>query len=159
MKLAEISLKPVLHVASRMREMDRQEIFATRWSHDPHVIAELIDKANPPGFVALADDGEPVCVVGAHEMWPGVFSVFMFATDRWKEVSFDTTKAVKRILIPAVMSDTFVRGECKSLSTHEEAHRWLEVLGASKESEHPCYGKNGETFFTYSWTRQPAKTN
>ena len=159
MRIADLTFDSVKHVAINMRSKDREEIFATRWSEDPEVVAEMIETLKPIGFVALADDGEPVCVLGAYEMWPKVLSVFMFATDRWNEVSIGTTKAVKRTLIPYALSEKFIRAECKSLSTHEDAHRWLESLGASKESEHPCYGKNGETFFTYSWTYPPAKTN
>jgi len=159
MILADITADRVKHVAVNMRAKDREEIFATRWSEDPENLAEILASVGPIGVVVQADDGEPVCVVGAHEMWPGVFSVFMFATDRWGEVSFDTTKFVVKQMVPSIMSGQFVRAECKSISTHEEAHRWLETLGAYKESEHPCYGKNGETFFTYSWTKQPTKTN
>lgn len=159
MTLENITLERVMHVAVNMREKDREEIFATRWDDDPESVAKSLVALDPIGFVVTADDGEPISVFGVHEMWPGVFSVFMFATDRWNEVSFSVTKFVMRHMIPSVMSGNFVRAECKSLSTHEQAHKWLEMLGAYKESESPCFGKNGESFFTYSWTKQPAKTN
>lgn len=159
MTLADITVDLVKHVALNMRAMDREEIFATRWTEDPENIAEVLASRDPIGFVVLADDGEPVSVFGVHQMWPGVFSVFMFATDRWNEVSFAMTKFVIRDMIPSLMSGHWVRAECRSLSTHEQAHRWLEMLGAYKESESLCYGKNGETFFTYCWTKQAAKTH
>lgn len=159
MILADLTIDAVKHVAVNMRARDREEIFATRWDDDPEMVAKTLVSLNPAGFVVQADDGEPVSVFGVYEMWPGVFSVFMFATDRWEEVAFSMTKFVMRELIPSIMSGNFVRAECKTLSTHDQAHRWLETLGAYKESEHPCYGKNGETFFTYCWTKQPTKTN
>jgi hypothetical protein len=159
MKLEEITLDRVRHVTENMRAKDREEIYATRWADDSEDLAQSVIACRPMGFVAAADDGEAVAVFGVHQMWPGVYSVFMFATDRWQDVSLSVTKFALRIMIPSVMSDGFVRAECRSLSTHDQAHRWLEMLGAYKESEHRCYGKNGETFFTYSWTKQPTKTN
>lgn len=159
MHLTEISQEAVGHVARNMRQRDKDEIYATRWSDDPDALAKAVVSCDPFALVACSDDKEPVCVFGVHEMWPGVFSVFMFATDRWDEVSLSVTKHALRIMIPCVMSEGFVRAECRSLSTHTQAHEWLELLGASKESEHACYGKNGETFFTYCWTKPPSKTH
>jgi hypothetical protein len=159
MTLADITLERVSHVTARMRQADKDEIYATRWDDDPERLAKTVVSFDPTGFVVLADDGEPVSVFGVYQMWPGVFSVFMFATDRWNEVSVGMTKFVMRDMIPSVMSGAFVRAECRSLSTHTQAHRWLEMLGAYKESEQLCFGKNGETFFTYVWTKQPTKTN
>jgi hypothetical protein len=159
MKLDTLSLESVGHVARNMRQRDKDEIYATRWNEDPESLAKAVVSCDPFALVACSDDGEPVCVFGVHEMWPGVFSVFMFATDRWNEVSLSVTKHALRFMIPCVMSERFVRAECRSMSTHTQAHRWLETLGAYKESEHACYGKNGETFFTYVWTKQPTKTN
>jgi len=159
MNLITLSQEAVAHVAANMRQRDKDEIYATRWSEDPEALAQSVVSCKPFAFVACADDDEPVCVFGVYEMWPGVFSVFMFATDRWDEVSLSVTRYAMKTMIPCVMSEGFVRAECRSLSTHEQAHRWLEMLGAYKESEHRCFGKNGETFFTYSWTKQPTKTN
>ena len=42
------------------------------------------------------------------------------------------------------------RVECKSMEGHTEAHAWLEALGLQREAEHPLYGMNGETFYTYA---------
>lgn len=46
------------------------------------------------------------------------------------------------------------RVEARSISTHTKAHQWLTSLGARCECELDCYGKNGESFRLFAWTRK-----
>lgn len=96
-------------------------------------------------------DGAPVAVIGALETWPTVWSVWMFATDRWPEVAVDATRFARRRLAPALLELGLRRAECRSSATHHAAHRWLAHLGARREAEYPDYGRNGETFIGFIW--------
>ena len=147
------------YVVNNMRQKDKEEIFATRWSEEPAELTRSILNSGEFSFVGHADDGEPVVCAGAVPMWPGVWSVWMFATDRFNEIALSTTRFAKQVFFPALTGAGWHRLECHSLDKHYIAHKWLESLGAYKESEKKSYGKNGEGFFVYCWTKQPSTTH
>jgi RimJ/RimL family protein N-acetyltransferase len=152
MDLEPITLDAARYVATFMRDADRGEIFAGRWRTDPNQLAVDCTAIGDFGWVAKKN-GTPIAVVGAVPVHPGVWSVFMFATDDFRQISISLTKFVKRVMIPALVQSGAHRAECKSMEGHEEAHRWLELLGAEREATHPEYGRNRETFHTYVWRR------
>jgi hypothetical protein len=158
MKPTELYPEGVHHVVHNMRAKDREEVYATQWTDDPWAFANMILRAGEYGFVGHADDGEPVVIAGAVPMWDGVWSVWMLATDRFDEVALSAHRFAKRVFFPSLDAAGWHRLECRSLSTHETAHRWLERLGAYKESEATNYGRHGESFFVYCWTKKPAGT-
>jgi hypothetical protein len=152
MKLAYLNESDLLYVADNMRDIDKVEVYATRWDNDPATLVDNILANGKFGFIAANDEGVPVAAFGAVPMWPGVWQVWMFATDRWPEVSLGVTKYIKRIMIPSVKATDWHRAECRSVEGHVVAHRWLEMLGATRESSLPFFGKNKDTFHVYSWT-------
>lgn len=158
MKATELYPEGVHHVVERMRAKDREEIFATQWTDDQFTFANQVLRCGDFGFVLHAVDGEPVVCLGAVPMWAGVWSVWMFATDRFDEIALSTHRFAKKTFFPALDQGGWHRLECRSLGTHEVAHRWLEALGAYKESEATKYGKAGESFIVYCWTKEPANT-
>jgi hypothetical protein len=158
MKVTELYQEGVRHVVHNMRAKDKEEIYATQWNDDPTSFSNQVLLSGDFGFVLHADDGEPVVCCGAVPVWAGVWSVWMFATDRFDEIAMSVHKFGRRVFFPSLDAAGWHRLECRSLATHEIAHRWLEVLGAYKESETANYGKNGEAFMVYCWTKPPAKT-
>lgn len=158
MKRTELYPEGVQHVAHKMREKDRREIFATQWSDDPWAFANAVLRVGDFGYVIHTDDGEPVVCGGAVPMWDGVWSVWMFATDRFDEVALSTHRFAKKVFFPALDMAGWHRLECRSLASHTIAHKWLESLGAYKESEVTNYGKHGERFFVYCWTKPITNT-
>ncbi len=153
MRRLPVSYNDVLYVVQRMREADRREIYATRWANDPVAVATDVMSSGPFGWVCGID--RPIAAIGALSMWPGVWSVWMFATDEFRKIGLPMTRFVKNDMIPAVASTGAHRAECKSLADHFEAHAWLELLGARREypEPHRGYGRGGEDFYTYIWTR------
>lgn len=153
MILQDVTADGALHVAAGMRDADYREIFATRWNDD--LVDLTVDCLNARRFswIACADDGTPVAVVGAWPTHPGVWQVYFFTTDRWSQISLSLTRWIRRVMIPALRNAGAHRAECKSLSSHTEAHRWLEFLGASQEATLRGYGKDGEDFLLFVWTR------
>lgn len=159
MYFSQINAKDVSIIAENLRLSDKNEVFATRWTENGDDLAEAILSYGDFGWVAYADDGTPVSAFGAVPLWNGVWSVWMFATDRWPEVSISVTRFIKKIMTPALEEAGYHRAECRSLAANTTSHRWLEMLGASKESELINYGRNGETFFTFSWIRPVTRTH
>ncbi|WP_320500933.1 hypothetical protein [Dongia rigui] len=139
----------LLSVAAGMRAPDRHEIFATRFDEDVAALVADLAEGHPVGAVMAAADGTPVAVLGGTEMWPGLWSLWMFATDRWPEVARAATRFAKRELWPALLALGLRRGECRSAAQHTMAHRWIRHLGGVQESIHPAFGKGGETFIGF----------
>jgi hypothetical protein len=149
MEVRPLTCKDLQKVATAMRAPDRHEIFATRFDDDIAALVEDLLAGDPVGAVIAADDGMPVAVIGATEMWPGLWSMWMFATDRWPEVARAATRFAKRDMWPALLALGLRRGECRSAAQHEMAHRWIRHLGGVQESIHPAFGKGGETFIGF----------
>lgn len=149
----------VRRVAMNMRAMDRAEIYATRWREDPADVARDSVLLSRFGFVCASDrDGEPISAIGAAELWPTMWSVWMFATDRWPEVALAATRLVRRVLVPQLLEAGARRAECRALASHRQAHRWLKLLGARREFRVRDFGKNGEDFVSFVWRREDVCT-
>lgn len=149
MTLDRLDYNGVYSVAENMREWDRREIYATRWNEDPADLATDAMRAFEFGW--LASGGEtPIAVIGGIPMHPGVWSVFMFATPEFHKIRVAMTRFALRQLKP-VLTNVAHRIECRSMEGHEDAQNWLELIGFSRESSIPKYGKNGETFHLYAW--------
>lgn len=133
-----------------LREWDRREIFATRWSDDPDDLAMAALQLPEVAWVAWRD-GEPVAAIGAMPAHPTMWSPWCFGTDRFGQVGLLLTRLARRVIIPVMAAAApRVRAEVKSLDGHLDAQRWLErTFGARREATHHGYGKGGETFHTY----------
>lgn len=150
--IKQSDLCDLLYVAANMRQSDRKEIYATRWREEPADVAICALQSAPFCYTAF-HNGEPVAAVGAFPKHPGVWSVWFFATDKWDTVSISVTKFIKRVIIPSLVQIGAHRAECDSIEGHDDAHLWLEFLGAKREHSKPLYGKNRETFHCYKWER------
>lgn len=148
--------KGMIHIAQNMRAPDREEIFATRWDDDPVSLALDSCAITEMSWMALLDD-EPVAAIGATPLWPRCWSVWAFGTDKWDNVVLTLTKHVSRFMFPAITA-IGLRAQCFTLSTHTQAHRWLEFCGMDREATLPNFGKNGETFYLYAWRRDTGRT-
>jgi hypothetical protein len=138
-------------VCANLRESDRREINALHWDEDPDRLVRSVLYCPDAAWLAWIDS-RPVAAVGATPMWPGVWSVWAFGTDEFRQVGLLLTKHVRRFIIPMIQRASGHRAECKTIEGHHEAHRWLESFGLQREGTHPGYGRNGETFHTYART-------
>ncbi len=152
----KLDAENILHVCRNMRDLDREEVFAVSFAETDEELADnLLRIIGSFSFCMCTDDGEPTVLIGAVEGWPGFWSFWMIATPRFPEIYTDLTKWAFRGMLRTLFDDLGLRrGEAQSLVSHETAHRWMERLGAVREGYHPQYGKNGEDFVTYVWTRE-----
>lgn len=144
-----------LSVARNLRERDREELFATSWTDTAEEVAERAAAAGAMRWVACLD-GEPVALIGVTPRWPKVWQAWAFGTDHWPRVVLSLTRHARRFMLPAVFHSGAIRVECYALESHTDARRWLVALGAQAERTLPDWGKQGETFVVYRWTRQVA---
>ncbi len=145
------------YVAINMRDWDRREIFATLRVTQPVDFAELTMRVSDLAWIVYRDN-EPVIAFGAGEMWSGVWNVWAFGTDKFPKAGLSATRFMRKV-IPEIMDERSIhRIECKSMEGHTEAHKWLNALGLYRESEHPGFGKNRETFYTYARLQRAEKS-
>lgn len=142
-----LDIEALRHICANLREWDERECMATQFGDDRE---NLVRSAlYTPDTAWLAWDGLiPVATIGATPLWPGVWGMWCFGTDRFRRVGGLLTKHVKRFMIPMLLGAAH-RAEAKVLDGHEESQRWLTSFGLTREATHPGYGRNGETFHTY----------
>lgn len=155
-KLVSIGEAPfidVCYVTQHMREADAAEVHARRWDSDADSLAAEVTTAwGRFGWVVYNDD-EPIAILGATQLWPGVWSAWMVATDSFPKVGLFVTRFVRKRMIPLLREDGAHRCDALSAIGHRWAHKWLEKLGARKETVLKDYGKNREDFIVYRWHR------
>lgn len=140
----------VSYVCRNMRDADRRELFACRFDEDPdRLTMDVLQRWTIAWVVGLE---RPIAVLGGVEMWPGLWSVGMFATDEFGQIGSQLTRWLRRRMIPVAREAGARRLEARSIEGHDEAHRWLLKLGAERD-EKPLtnWGKGGETFFNFVW--------
>lgn len=151
LRLVEPNIADVAYVCRNVREEDAREIFATRFDDSRDRLAMDVMQRWSVAWVAWGDTA-PIAVIGAVELWPGMWSAGMFATDDFRQIGLGLTRWVKRRMIPTLRELGMRRAEAKSIDGHDTAHAWLESLGACREGvPHRDYGRGGETFYTYVW--------
>ena len=162
MVLEDLNYEGLLYIVQNMRAKDREEVFATGYrfdadsgmTEDEFMARMSYDAGTKRGIAFLAyRDGEPIAVIGMSMMWPGVASVWMYSTDSWPLVALPLTRWAKKNMISLMESAAIHRAQCWSLSGHDVAHRWLKMLGASEECVVPGYGRDGETFHLFGWSK------
>jgi hypothetical protein len=153
MQLRPINHKDMTYIAENMRAADRREIFATRAAED---IGRLVDdcmafSAQNSAYATIACLERPIAVIGAAEVWPGVYDVWSFGTNEFKRVGFAMTKWVRKVLIPSLVKVGAHRVHCRSIEGHVEAHEWLKMLGAEPMHTLKAWGKGREDFLLFEW--------
>ena len=146
----------MLTIARNLRERDREELMATRYGDDPADVAR--DACNSGAFRwAAYVDGRPVAAIGAFPRWPRVWSAWAYGTDEWPKVVRLVTRHARNFMMPAVYNSGALRMDALSMESHHDARAWLEYLGAEPLNVLANWGKNGETFVSYVWTRKQTR--
>lgn len=153
---AEPPFEDMLLIAQNMRARDKEEIYATRYGDDPADVARDATLTGAFRWGAYLD-GVPVAAIGAFPRWPRVWTAWAYGTEDWPKVALSMTKHARRFMLPAIYNSGAIRMDAMALASHTDARAWLASLGATPEKELDNYGKNGQTFVSYVWTRKAAK--
>ena len=146
----------IFTVAQKMRDKDFNEISSLLYVDDRDELAfNLSNKISNFETVYVVGDTEPVAIVSYIPVRPGVWSLGMFATDKFKSVGLYLTKRIIRDIIPVLDRAKAHRVEAFSIDGYDEVHDWLDFLGLQEECTLSKYGKNGEDFKVFSWVRSP----
>jgi hypothetical protein len=143
-------LGAIKHIIQKCRARDRAEIEAL------YGLQLTLDSApqwaSSACLVKIFDyNNEPVAFVAAHAHTHTVCTLSMIATEDWRHVAASVIKWAKRSAMPALYLQGFKRAECRSISGHPEAFRFLTHLGFVCECTVPGYGRNGEEFLQFAF--------
>lgn len=139
----------LLYICERLRTQDRLEVFATRWDDDPAQLATQLFYGDGLIWCLGTDDREPTFLVGAMELWPGMWAPWAMGTRRTHQIALAATRLVCKEMIPQMKAKGFRRAECRAAIKNTIACEWLERLGGIRESVNERMGREGETFVTY----------
>jgi hypothetical protein len=140
-------------VARRMRNHDFEEIAALSAYSTREEMAQHfgVNYGHHPDVIVFSNDKEPVAVGALVQGRPNVATCLFFATDAFSSIGADVTRFVRQRLFPGYREKGVHRIEAISIAGYDDMHRWLGVLGLTKEADLAGYGRNGEAFVQFSW--------
>lgn len=149
--LVEPTPAKLLHIAQRLRDLDRRECMALLWTDDEVDIARHAFEWGQPSWIACARDGEPVYAFGLVPQRPGCWGCWGFGTERWPEVARMVSRHLKRHVMPGIRETGAHRVELLCLADKLAAHKWLRWLDARECIDLPSFGRNREDFKLFVW--------
>jgi hypothetical protein len=145
------NLRDLAYIAANMRPADRAEVECQLDRWDATAIAAM----SLQGYAYTVElDGNPEAAFGAGQVRQGYWIAWSWGTRKLWRCLPAMIDYIEHDLQPRVYADGARRVEARALSSHSLAHRFLERIGGHRRCDLPAYGKNGEDFVLYDWTRE-----
>lgn len=142
------------HMLANLRAHDRREILAQRWNDDLGALADYVMVlACNPLWQVFHVEGEPVGMIGATLIRPGVVMLCGFGTTRWRQVIRPLTRYVLDEMMPKVLDSGVHRAEAYVMAENKMNLKWIMSLGGEIEGYLRGYGRDGEDFVVLGWRR------
>lgn len=155
MRVEATTPENVRFVAEHMRDSDFREFSAVSHARTRQQLADVMVDLygeHPGGMCAYGAEG-PIAIGALIEGRPNVMTLMFFATEAMADIAIPLTRFIRKTLFPRYREEGVHRIECISIDGHDEAHRWIEILGLKREAEFPGYGKHGEGFHQFAWVK------
>ena len=152
--LTEFNEHALEFVVLNMRERDRVEIFNMRPHDSPLQLVQEIKIASTGHrrTMAWSDRTKRPAAFGAFtESWPGLWDVWMFGTDDFKDCAVEMLRWFRREANDVLQHCKGHRLQCDSRFDHDEAHKMIKALGAIEEVRLRRYGKDGSDYIRFVW--------
>ncbi|MER9596362.1 hypothetical protein [Mesorhizobium sp. M0244] len=150
LRIIPATLRDLSYIAANLRPEDRAEIDCQFDDWSPALLALTALQ----GFAYVAElNGNAEAGFGAAEQRGGLWIAWSWGTRRMTRCVPGITEFFHAVLGPEVAARGAWRVEARALATNELALRWLARLGATQRCRLPGYGRNGEDFLLYDWTR------
>ncbi|MBL8578094.1 MAG: hypothetical protein JNK47_12775 [Mesorhizobium sp.] len=145
------NFRDLSYIAANLRKEDFAEIDCQVDGWTPEALA----LSAMQGFSYVAElDGNPEVAFGACEQRRGLWTAWSWGTPRLKRCIPRVTQFFFAVLGPAVAERGAWRVEARPIADNPVALAWLRKLGATERCLLPGYGKNGEDFILFDWTRE-----
>ncbi len=143
----------ILDVARNMRESDLREFSAMLPVDGREPVAQEVLRRHAAydDTICASLAGIPVAIGAVRVFRPNVATLFFLATGQFRQIAMPLTRFIRQRLFPEIRAAGVHRIECVSIDGHEQAHRWIKILGLRHEAVCKGYGKNGETFHQFAW--------
>ena len=151
-----------LHICQNMRDLDVDEIFATRYDDcAPWALFHDLQAAAPGCAwfeIARPETSTlPIALFGVSPQSPGTGAAFLIGTRQLRLAHARQIAArIREVIIPALLRAGLHRVEAHSLASYRWAHRFMRSAGAQSEGIRHNMGKAGEDFETFVWLKPPA---
>lgn len=153
--LTEFNLGSFEYICLNMREVDRVEVFGMLHNESPlqlaYEYAHVIRNKGRSRIGWSDRTGKPAAFGALTEDWPGMWSVWMFGTDDFKDCAADLIRWFRREAADILTVCNGRRLQCDSRFDHAEAHKMLKALGAVEEVRLRSYGKDGADYIRFVW--------
>lgn len=146
MKIEPLTFADALHIAARLREVDRRECACQSYDASADAIASRCMHDINSKWLIRAADGEPVAMLGISHLHAGLGEAWLLATDRWQEVALSGTKLA--IWLREALN--LRRIQVHTAAFHTQSHAWLALIGFAREATLRGYGSGGEDFYLMS---------
>lgn len=150
--IEKATAEQIYDVALNMRVRDFDEFIATSQFDTREELASDLARryGGRDDVLCVSVDDEPICIGGAIQTWPGVFTLLLFATPEFRRIGLETTRFITRELFPGVEAAGGHRIQAVSLDGYSEVHAWLTALGLQREGTLHRFGKNGEDYAQFA---------
>jgi hypothetical protein len=145
------NIRDLSYIAVNLRPEDRAEIDCQLDDWTPTMLA--LHAMQGPAYVVELD-GNPEAAFGAAELRSGLWIAWSWGTRRMKRCVPRITTFFWEVLGPDVAATGAWRVEARALASNDLALRWLRRLGATERCRLPAYGRSGEDFILFDWTRE-----
>ena len=142
--------RDISDVVNNLRAIDHQEIYCQMDEGGSDMLVVMALELN--SWVCRLD-GQAVAVFSFSPINCSSVAVNLFGTDKITRAIPAITRFIFVRMIPDALSCGVRRFEARSITTHAQAHRWLEACGAVNDGLLPEFGKHGEDFYLYGLTR------
>jgi hypothetical protein len=153
------TVRDMCWIAAHMRPNDWREISALIGDvpRRDAALMMLASSRRPHGGVyawQVEEDGQPIAAWGFSYVYEHVASAWSYGTSRMCRAIVPIT-GWSQIYLPQLFeAEKQQRVEVRTIEDHDISHKWLRRVGAELECVLPCYGRHGETFHQYVWTRE-----
>lgn len=143
----------VCYVLANLRDHDAAEIMPLVAGPERlQGLADALCTGHTLGAVFLHED-VPAAAIGANPQQPGVWGVWMAATEAWPHVWRQVVRYARGDLERGLRERGVRRVQANSLVSHPEAGRMLQWLGFQREGRARGFGSQGQDY--YLWSRLP----
>lgn len=145
------NFRDLTYIAANLRPADYAEIDCQVDHWSPETVAF---NAMQGMAYTIELDGNPAAAFGAAEARSGLWVAWSWGTKRMPRCVPAMTRFFWKVLGPDVYAAGAHRVEARAMAGNDLAERWLARLGSHRRCELPGYGRNGEDFILYDWTRE-----
>lgn len=134
------------YVLANLRACDAAEVWpVVPGSMGPPEVAQALCQVSPIGCVFLHDH-IPAAAIGANPAQPGVWGVWMFATDAWAHVWREVVRYARGPMERQLLARGAHRVQAHSLVGHPDAGNLLAYLGFQREGRARAFGGDRQDY-------------